>query len=482
MTFHMASVTGAADRVLWTSVILTGVFAYWYAPYYLNYVKGLVAVPIPASKPSQPQLQQDAEESIKSRTLAELAGGPNYNLAASAIKLTATRFIRDKHAKQDLLRDLSSKDWQRRDRAINGLRLLLTFPAVKDLNLRQSFVDHDTYSALVTALVNLLSEHEQHQNQGNVYTSPVRPIARSAHEQSILEALLILVDDPNQWSSSDFHIEYAQPAINAGIITKWLSRYPFPCTLPENERFNFKRVDVSRLLERDVWGDDDPLMSKLVKILGKVPSGGRQLVDVGLKESSVSDRTNIGSREWATRSHPTLTFQDYQPVPEWPVTGDSNDDNRADEEGQLIENEELLTRLGGPRSRDQSERPPGELSRQRRHRQAIVVAEAGVPLRPENILQRQPTETELAWQQEVQDRQGQILRPVDNRSPSAEELAVDQLARERIDGLNENRTSFLTFQLPDLDSIPTEELRDSELGAVSISGQENIPPEDNTPF
>lgn len=467
----MATTFDVGERALWAGVVLAGVVAYYYVPYFLTHIKDSVAVPVPSPKTTQPQLQQDAEESIKPRTLAELASGPNYNLAASAIRLTATRFIRDKQAKRDLLEDLSSKQAPRRDIAINALRLLLTFPAVKDLNLKQHFVDYDTYSAIVTALINLLPEHEKHHKRETVHTSPIKPISRSAHEQGILEILLLLVEDQShQWNFNDLHTEYAQPAINAGIITKWLSRYPFPCTLRENERFNFKRSDVARLLEKNVWGDDDPLMSRLVKILSKVPSGERQLVDVGLKASSILD-TNISSREWATRSHPTLTFQEYQPVPEWPSPGGSPDEP-SDENGQLIENEELLARLGGPRARNQSERTPGERSRQRRHRQAVVVAEPGVPLGPENILQRQPTETELAWQ-EIPT--GHVLRRVNSGSLDVEEMVVDQLDLERIDGLGDPRGGFPLFQLPHPDAI----LTNGDTHSTTVAGQENIPPQEN---
>jgi len=66
-------------------------------------------------------------------------------------------------------------------------------------------------------------------------------------------------------------------------------------------------------------------------------------------------------------------------------------------------------------------------------------------------LQRQPTQTELNWEQEVQGRQGELLRSNSRRSASAEESAADQMARERIDGLGE--AAWTPFQPPALDEL-----------------------------
>lgn len=453
----MANDARVGDRVLWTAVIASGIAAYWLIPAFLRHVKDLAAVSAPKPKPSKPQLINDAEAAINPSTIAELAHGPSYNIASSAIRLAARRFVKDPQAKQGLLRDVSSKEWRCRERAVNALQLLVQNTALKESRMRQHFLDHATFSALVAALVNLLPEHERRADARSapVPPSPVRAPGRSAHERLILETILLLLDEHrNLGYNHDFCFANAQPAIDAGIITKWLKHYPFPCALPENRKHNFKKRDVVRLLELSMWGEDDILMSRLMQMLNKMPQGARQLAAAGLRSPPNHDRSNIGSREWAVRSHPTLFSPDGRPSYVTIGYDDGEEDgNQADagERGELIDDDELMTRLQDPQFRDGIARSAGELSRQRRHRQAIVLAEAGTPLRPENILQRQPTQTELNWEQEVQDRQDEILRNNSRRSASAEESAADRIARERIDGFE--GATWAPFQPPALDEL-----------------------------
>lgn len=363
----MASNVG--DRILWTAVLGTAIVAYWYVPHYLHYVKDLATVLTSPKKSIKPQLEKDAEAAIENSTLAQLAEGPSYNLAASSIRLTAGRFVKSE-AKADLLRDLSSIDWRRRDRAVSAFRLLLTNPALKESAIAKQFTDENTFSAFITALVNLLPEHERNAKTTEAPSSPVKPARRSAHERALLEFLLILVEQPRSFGLNSCYVVDAQPAINAGIITRWLQFYPFPCTLPQNRHYNFKRHDVVRLLGREVWGQDDMQMCRLVELLMRLPSGARQLADVGLRLSSLHDRATIGSREWAVRSHPTLTFDDVLMI-------DGNDDDTNDDDdgddgmGELIDDAEMMRRLQEPQARNQLGNTAGEQSRRRRHRHAV---------------------------------------------------------------------------------------------------------------
>jgi len=468
----MASNVG--DKILWTAVIASGLAAYWLVPPFLYHVKELAVVSAPKLKPSKPQLINEAEAAIKPATIGELARGPSYNISSSAIRLAARRFVKDAEAKQGLLQDLASKEWHRRDRALNALQLLLQSPALKESRMRRHFLDGATFSALVTALVNILPDHQKDTNVSTASFSPVRPPSRPAHERIILELILRLLEDPRTLGDAyDYLVVSAQPAIDAGIITRWLKHYPFPCAMPENRRYNFKKRDVVQLLEPNAWADDDDLMSRVVQMLSKMPQGARQLADAGLRASSTHDRSDIGSRQWAVRSHPPV--YSYHIRPDYISTDDEEDYDRDDREGagELIDHDELMTRLQDPRIREGSARTAGERSRQRRHRQAIVVAEAGSPLRPENILQRQPTQTELNWEQEVQGRQGELLRNNSRRSTSAEESAADQMARERIDGLG--GAAWTPFQPPALDEfeVPVDYRPESRLGRPSEDNESN---------
>lgn len=417
----MASNVG--DKLLWTAIIVSSIAACWYIPHILYEVKESAVVSIAQPKPSKPQLEKDAEAAIHPSTLADLAEGPSYHLTASAIKLTASKFFKS-DAKQLLLKDIASKDPIRRDKAIDGLSLLLTNTALKENSVRSHFTDATTFNYLVTALVDLLPEHEKAPRSTLPPPSPVRPTNRPVHESAILSFIVLLLNEPRKIgnNSRSFYIIDTQPLIDAGIITRWLKHYPFPCTLPENRRWNFKRHDVVHLLRKEEWGDDDEQMSTLIGMLMKVPTGARQLADIGLRSTCVHDSINTRpldlrsthSSDWETRQF-TVRVTNDEPEDYEPGTFGHFMNSG---EGDLIDDEEMIVRLqqqadesSNVRLRDG--RTAGEQSLRRRHRQAIVVAEAGMPLREENILQRQPTETELSWQEEMASRDHVALERID---------------------------------------------------------------------
>lgn len=417
----MASNVG--DKLLWTAVILGGVAAYWYIPYILNQAKEGAVISIPQPEPSKPQLEKDAEAAIKPFTLAELADGPSYHLTASAIKLTASKFLKS-DAKQLLLRDIASKDHIRRDKAIDALSLLLRNTALKDNSVRSHFADLNTFSHLVTALVNLLPDHERDPKSTSPPPSPVRPRNRPAHETAILSFIVLLLNEPRKVGGSSnrpFYIIDRQPLIDAGIITRWLKHYPFPCTLIDNRRWNFKRYDVVHLLRKEEWGNDDESMSTLIGMLMKVPEGACQLADIGLRLASVHDTIDVPcserrlTRRYSPRDHIDSTSRaianmNGQEIPE---------ESERTRQDQLLHEAEMIDQLYSQGDWDSTTlryrdgRTAGEQSLRRRHRQAIVVAEAGMPLREENILQRQPTETELNWQEEMANRDHAALERLD---------------------------------------------------------------------
>lgn len=389
----MAISGDVGDRILWTAVIVTGIAACWFVPYFLNVAKKSAAVDSIKTKPPEPRLQDDAEASLKLSTLQELANGPNYNITAATLRLINARFLADWNARRGLLQDLGSKEWHRRDRAIQAFRFLLTNPALKESDLGQQFLDITTYQAFIIALQNLISEHEY---DDKPFTSPIRPPRRPTHEAQILNLLAVLMDDHNlRWDRS-FVARHIQPAIDAGIITDWLTHYPFPCaTKDDTIPANFTRSDVSYLLDDGVWGTDDPAMSKLVMTLLKAPNAARQLMEVGLRNPKSSQKLDSDLNRGAARGR---TYSDYlRHLSEPPSSSDVDTEELID--GEILSEMSQLMRPESAQRRG-LDRPAGEVSRQRRHRQAVVVAEAGAPLRPENILQRQPTETEVSWQQQ----------------------------------------------------------------------------------
>jgi len=81
-------------------------------------------------------------------------------------------------------------------------------------------------------------------------------------------------------------------ALSAGLVTRWLAKYPFPCALPENSGFNFKKADVARLCDRSAWLSDDPLIADIVLEVLQFSLGRKQMRDAGLNPSSSGERAD----------------------------------------------------------------------------------------------------------------------------------------------------------------------------------------------
>ena len=220
----------------------------------------------------------------------------------------------------------------------------------------------------------------------------------------------------------------AQPAINSGIITKWLKRYPFPCAMAVEGKYNFCRHDVVRLLKHDAWASDDLLMSRLVGILGRTPQGWQELIDVGLK--SKSDEEHLPSQSNFMMDTPGFAMTDGVRV----FTDEEDEDEDENENDEVIDTTQEL--LVDPSIQAQAGVHGGLLNgadhrqRQRRHRETIVVSDSEGTL---NILQ---PSTIRGLEQEVIHRQEELLRPGQISNGIIEEAGADQIARERIDGLN----------------------------------------------
>ncbi|KAJ9657988.1 hypothetical protein H2198_003957 [Neophaeococcomyces mojaviensis] len=451
------------DKLLWTAVAVTSIAAYWYIPYFLTYAKELAAVAPPPPENTKPQLQKAAEDAIETSTLAELAAGPSYNLAASAIRLTAARFVKS-DAKQKLLEDLKSKSWSRRDRAITGLQLLIFNPDLKESGIKQHFTNDATFKALVDALVNIRDENKHKYNPPTtgIPPSPVRPAYRPAHERIALKIILALMDAPR--ADSSYVGDPARPAIRAGIIQRWLADYPFPCALPENAKYNYKKSDVCRLLEQDFWEDDDLYMSRLMYKLRQLPAGVLLLADVGLSPPSLNNPLH-GNAQLQTTNHPRNSQNTYG------LTDLDDDDDDDDEDvvvGELIDDEELIIRLRGDSApRHSMEQTPEERSLRRRHRNAVVVAEPGSPLRLENILQRHPTETDqeraLDTREQDEDPQGDI----------SVACLMDGRSLDEIDGLpsEELRSSSTLPEIGFGDPEARQALLDELFNAIEVQDE-----------
>lgn len=448
-----------SNRLLWAVVLISLGSAYFTVPTLLQRVKDEARAPQPEPPPPTKRLQKDSENSLKIETLRTLADGYSYELRTSAIKIVASRTIRSS-TKNLLFRDLASKDYVRRDNAINALWMLLYHPALNDTKLTDELTDYRAVSSVVEALIHELPTHNvsstsRADEAGKMPPSPLKPARRPAHEASLLIILNhMLRQHVMQRLGRDKTSSAMDHALRAGLVSRWLAKYPFPCSLPENSKFGFKRSDVARLCERSAWGSDDPLMADIVKEVMTYLPGRREMLDVGLR--GVNNYTeNVGSSDgWTPRWHASSYDDDDD--------GDDDDDDDDEDHDVVMTGGEDTS--GAPLERTQTEWEDGllpvlssvrprsversqeEEHLRRRHREAIVVADRGTPLRRENILQRENSQFGLRPMNGVSEVEG-VLNNLLNLSDS-DRAEVEEQGDERPDLPGPNEAYIPAMEYP----------------------------------
>lgn len=155
----------SGDRILWILVGLGLLIATKAIPANLNYVRQLTEVKI-EDETSQ-RKNCDVERAVKTKTLEKLAAGRSYEIRSCAIQLIAERCITGPSLIL-LLDDLASRDSDRRDKAIQALRLFVSPRAIQDSQKTALLTTGQAFHAMITALVNLLPQHD------NVLTNNAR--------------------------------------------------------------------------------------------------------------------------------------------------------------------------------------------------------------------------------------------------------------------------------------------------------------------
>jgi hypothetical protein len=401
----------ADDRLLWLLVAGGLLGAYYTIPRTLQYICTLTEIRFPSSADQPPKQPNCDENNLKPSTLYTLATGPSPGIRASAIKIIADRFLFHGPSfggvRELLQQDLSSADHYTRDRAINALWLLFTNPATSatsftPLGAIHYFSTPSRFRAVVDALVNSLSLHHDTdsykigQSQDTpLPASPIRPPYRHPSERKLLIMIRRI-----QISLRQSEETVGTELIQEGLVTRWLSKYPFPCSIyPWG---NYHREDVVSLFinKSNNWASDDEEMAHIIKELMNCPEAAKQLRECGL------DHPNRGiDRE--SPQHPNLDW------PEWTRSnrGLPDSDNNTDSDVHMIDGEETAgsiarttpdfhnlpdpwTIQGPPTRRSAPERSQEEESLRRRHREAVVVAEPGVSFGPGTVLERNRAEVE----------------------------------------------------------------------------------------
>lgn len=142
--------------------------------------------------------------------------------------------------------------------------------------------------------------------------------------------------------------ENVEAALEAGIVSRWLSKYPFPCALTEPSR----KQDVVMLMK--TWWSDDAVMSSIFSTISSHPDGAKQLRKYGLMGSMIEEN--------------------------------DHDDEGWDSDVWMVDGEDTA----GSRpvsSRRVREGTAEEQAVRRRRREAMVLSDGGRPLGNDDIIQ-----------------------------------------------------------------------------------------------
>ncbi|KAL4969242.1 uncharacterized protein BDV14DRAFT_196066 [Aspergillus stella-maris] len=279
--------------------------------------------------------------SLKLDTLLKLSNSTSYDLRSAALRIIAERSVKS-DTRDLLLEDLSSKNPTRRDKAVSAVFFLVSNRALSRTSVCGHLKDIQTYTALINCLCNFLDEHVEKTSDT---ISPIFPRTRPLGEVKAMRTLNILLQ------------ENIPAALEAGVVSRWLSNYPFPCALTEPSR----RQDVVILMK--TWWSDDAVMSAIFATLSSHPEGAKQLRKHGLMGSMLEEK-----------DHDDISDDDNDDEDEsdvWMVDGDDT----AGTTGSR--------RVPGRRPR----RNPEEQALRRRRREAMVLSDGRRPLNNDDIIQ-----------------------------------------------------------------------------------------------
>ncbi|KAJ5599993.1 hypothetical protein N7450_001060 [Penicillium hetheringtonii] len=281
-------------------------------------------------------ISEGTEEVLKLDTLLKLSESTSHDLRAAALRIISERST--KGATRDLLlEDVSSTDKFRQGRALTALHFLVWNRALSRTSVCTRLRDIQTYTALINCLCNFLDEHTEQTSTSN---SPIAPKLRPVGEKKALTILNIILP------------ENVPAALEAGLVSRWLCKYPFPCALADPSR----KQDTAILMK--AWWSDDAVMSSIFGTLTSHPDGVKQLRKHGLMGSMIEENDQDDDDDDADSDV-------------WMVDGE-------DTAGTYLENSPRRLREGNAE----------EQALRRRRREAMVLSEGGRPLGRDDIIQR----------------------------------------------------------------------------------------------
>ncbi|KAE8330472.1 hypothetical protein BDV39DRAFT_170227 [Aspergillus sergii] len=316
------------DRLLWLCLGVSLFFAVRGIVTDLRRVRDLTE--IKHVEKEDKMISEGTEDALKLDTLLKLSESTSYDLRAAALRIIAERSTKGE-TRDLLLRDLASTDTERRSKALSAMYFLVSNRSLSRTSVCARLKDLPTYNALVDCLCNFLNEHTE---ETSTTVSPILPKTRPLGEKKALGILNLVLP------------ENVPAALEAGVVSRWLSKYPFPCALSEPSR----RQDVVILMK--TWWSDDTLMSSIFSTLSSHSEGTKQLRKYGLMGSMIEEND-----------------QDDDDSDIWMVDGDDTAGSG---------------RVPGRRLR---ERNAEEQAVRRRRREAMVLSDGGRPLGHDDIIQ-----------------------------------------------------------------------------------------------
>ncbi|KAJ5457103.1 hypothetical protein N7530_012377 [Penicillium desertorum] len=280
-------------------------------------------------------ISEGTEEALKLDTLLKLSQSTSHDLRAAALRIISERSTKG-DTRDLLLEELASRNKVQQRRALNALNFLVSNRALTRTSICSRLADVPTFTAIINCLCNLLEEHVEKTTTTN---SPILPKTRPMGEKKALNILNVLLP------------ENIPGALEAGIISRWLCRYPFPCAIAEPSR----RRDVVILMK--TWWSDDVVMSSIFSSLSSHPDGIKQLRKHGLMGSMIEEN-------------------------------DHDDEDDGDSDVWMVDADEAGGSFGRTRSRRLQEGSPEEQALRRRRREAMVLNDGGRPIGNDDIIQR----------------------------------------------------------------------------------------------
>ncbi|OJJ46291.1 hypothetical protein ASPZODRAFT_133322 [Penicilliopsis zonata CBS 506.65] len=324
----------SSDRLLWLCIGVSLFYAVRGIVTELRRVRELTE--IKKVEKEDRMISEGTEDALKLDTLLKLSQSTSHDLRAAALRIISERSTKGS-TRDLLLEDLASKNKERRNKALTAMHFLVSNRALSRTTVCARLEDLPTYNALIDCLCNFLDEHVE---ATGTTESPILPKTRPLGEKKALQILNIILQ------------ESISAALEAGIVSRWLAKYPFPCALAEPSR----RQDVV-LLMKACWSDD-AVMSSIMSTLSSHIDGAKQLRKYGLMGSMIEEND-----------------QD-----------DEDEEEDMDSDVWMVDGEDTAGSRGGAGRRVRSESAE-EQAQRRRRREAMVLGDRGDPLGSDNIIQ-----------------------------------------------------------------------------------------------